>query len=303
MQKSAAMEWSDLKFFLAAVRAGSYTVASRQLKVNRTTVGRRIGALEAAVGQSLFEDTPLGHRPTPAGVRLLHAAEAIEKEIEAMMAQLAAPDGLPTSVRVAGSLGVVSEFLPEFAAFQRAHPAISIELLSELDPIGAVTYRRADLAIALIRTPPTRLTGLQVATLRQARYALRGSGDLPMIGWGDEVEAALPGGHWLAANRAEEGGQARGAPSCNSWPQLKQAVLAGLGSAELWCFVADRIAELDRLSPPDPRNDCPLWLLRHARTPPSASLTLLMDFLSSALPARIDRNTEKSYRSQKGLRG
>ncbi len=59
-----AMEWDDLKVFLAAVRTGSYTAAGRLLGINRTTVGRRIDALENALGVSLFQYTPNGPVPT-----------------------------------------------------------------------------------------------------------------------------------------------------------------------------------------------------------------------------------------------
>jgi len=75
------MEWSDLKIFLAAVRAGSYTAAGRQLGVNRTTVGRRIDALEAALGVELFRETPRGHEPSRDGEHLLAAATRIEREL------------------------------------------------------------------------------------------------------------------------------------------------------------------------------------------------------------------------------
>lgn len=46
-------DWNDLKAFLAVAREGSTLGAARSLRVNQTTVARRIEALEAAVGLKL----------------------------------------------------------------------------------------------------------------------------------------------------------------------------------------------------------------------------------------------------------
>lgn len=281
------MEWSDLEVFLAAVRTGSYTAAGRYLRVNRTTVGRRIEALEEALGQPLFEYTPGGPAPTRVGARLLAAAEVIESEISAMLGDIGAISQRSATVRIVSSAGLAAEFLPELAAFRRIRPDVPVELLAELDPLDAITHRRADLAIALVRTAPVRMAGVQVGTLSQAPYALRGAGALPALGWGHEFDTALPGGPWTAANPSGEAAQAAGLATCNTWPQLKQAVLAGLGSANLWCFAADAEPSLERLAAPDPRHDCPLWLLHRAKAPPSPDLSSLIAFLHDAIGARL----------------
>ncbi|MDE2437198.1 MAG: LysR family transcriptional regulator [Sphingomonadales bacterium] len=280
------MEWSDLEIFLAAVRTGSYTAAGRILDVNRTTVGRRVDALEKALGVPLFAQDPLGYAPTPAGVRLLAAAEAIESEVAAMLADIGGIGRQTAPIRIAGSGGIAAEFLPELAAFRRAHPEVPIDLLGELDPLDAVTRRRADLGLALVRSPPLRLAGLQVATLSQAVYGLRGRKHLPPLGWGYEFDAALPGGPWASANPAGEVAQAAALATCNNWPQMKHAVLVGLGKASLWCFAADAEPTLERLAPPDPRHECPLWLIHRAKAPPAPELTLLIGFLQNALKER-----------------
>ena len=282
------MEWSDLQVFLAAVRAGSYTAAGRQLDINRTTVGRRIDALEAALGQALFEETPRGPAPTAAGQRLLAAASAMEREVGAMLDTIGAQDRVSAPIRIAGSAGIAAEFLPELLAFHRDNPACPVELLGELDPLDAVTHRRADLALALVRVPPLRLAGVQVATLSQARFARHDlAPGAPPLGWGHEFDAALPGGHWAAANPMGEAAQRAGLAMFNSWPQLKQAVLAGFGSAVLWTFAAEAEPVLKQLAPPDPRHDCPLWLLHRTKAPPGPGLTRLITFLQRALSARL----------------
>lgn len=281
------MDWSDLEFFLAAVRTGSYTAAGRQLDVNRTTVGRRVDALERALGMPLFEQTPLGYVPTPAGARLLATAEAIEREVAAMTEDICAAGRRAAPVRIAGSGGIVAEFLPELAAFRQANPDVPIELLGELDPLAAVTQRRADLGLMLVRSLPLRITGVQVGMLSQALYGLRGGQNLPALGWGYEFDAALPNSPWASENPAGEAAQMAGLTTFNTWSQLKQAVLAGLGKASMWCFAADREPTLERLADPDPRHDCPLWLVHRAKAPPSPGLARMIAFLQDALGQRL----------------
>lgn len=45
-------DWNDLRFFLAVQRAGNLSAAARQLRVNQTTVGRGLEALEASLGRT-----------------------------------------------------------------------------------------------------------------------------------------------------------------------------------------------------------------------------------------------------------
>lgn len=280
------MEWSDLRIFLTAVRSGSYTAAAPLLGINRTTIGRRFAELEAALGVILFRETPGGHEPTAEGALLLETAARIEAEVEHLLRRLGQVPAVASPIRIASSAGLASEFLGELAAFQQRRPDVAIELLGALDPLAAVSERRADLAIALTRSPPRRLTGMEVGLLTQAPYARRDGARDRMLGWGHEMELALPG-QWTVANPVRPGSPAPGDASFNSWPALKQAVLAGLGRASLWCFAADAEPTLERLAPPDPRWSSSLWLLHRAAAPPTTAMTELMVFMAEAIRVRI----------------
>lgn len=283
------MEWSDLQKFLEAVRTGSYTAAGRQLGINRTTVGRRVEALERALGRSLFEEDSLGYRPTLTGARLLAAAEEIERQVLAMRRDIDDSSPRSTTIRIAGSGGIVVEFLPELARFRADNPDVQLELLNEIDALAAITERRADLSLELIPSPPLRLTGVQIALLSQATYRRVGATDLPPLGWGYEFNAVFPGGSWALANPVAEVAQQLGLMTFNSWPHLKQAVLAGLGSASLWCFSADCEPTLERVGDPDPHRNCPLWLLRRSQAPPSPSTIRLIEFLQDSISKRVNK--------------
>jgi len=72
------MEWDDLRLVLAVARERGLAGAARVLRVNHSTVFRRLNAAEADLGVQLFERLPTGYQPTEAGSRLIGAAERIE---------------------------------------------------------------------------------------------------------------------------------------------------------------------------------------------------------------------------------
>jgi len=54
------MDWDDLRFFYAIARAGSVRGAALKMKVNHSTVLRRISAFEKKLGVRLFDRLPTG---------------------------------------------------------------------------------------------------------------------------------------------------------------------------------------------------------------------------------------------------
>ena len=70
--------WDDVRVFLALFRARTLSRAAVRLGVNASTVGRRLDALEGALGARLFDRTPDGVAPTAATEHLLGHAERLE---------------------------------------------------------------------------------------------------------------------------------------------------------------------------------------------------------------------------------
>lgn len=76
--KSVFQNWSDVRVFLAVLRAGSTLAASKELGMAQPTVARRIEALEHTLGIILFERNTRGFHPTPDAQALIEAAEVLE---------------------------------------------------------------------------------------------------------------------------------------------------------------------------------------------------------------------------------
>ena len=66
-----AMDWDDVRVFLAVAREGSMRAAGRALGLSQPTIARRLAAFEAGFGgQALFDRLPEGVRLNAAGEQL-----------------------------------------------------------------------------------------------------------------------------------------------------------------------------------------------------------------------------------------
>lgn len=70
----------ELKYFVAAVEAGSFTEAAAQLYVSQAAVSRTIAALERRLGQRLLRRVPRGCQPTALGQTVLPQARRVLAE-------------------------------------------------------------------------------------------------------------------------------------------------------------------------------------------------------------------------------
>src|SRR5205823_12591851 len=77
-QWGSMFNWNDLVFFLELARQGRLMPAARRLKVDHTTVSRRISELEKDLAIKIFDRKPNGFVLTEDGHKLYQEAEKIE---------------------------------------------------------------------------------------------------------------------------------------------------------------------------------------------------------------------------------
>lgn len=149
----------DLLFLLELARTGRLVDAANRLGVEHTTVSRRIGALEKAVGRRLVHRAANRWLLTDDGERLLTQAETVESAMhEAAELRVSGRGGsLGGTVRAAAPDGfgctVVAQALAEL---QQAHPRLEIELTTATRRFD-VTYKDYDLSITLQQLTSRRL--------------------------------------------------------------------------------------------------------------------------------------------------
>ncbi|HET9933367.1 MAG TPA: LysR substrate-binding domain-containing protein, partial [Polyangiaceae bacterium] len=146
------MNWDDLRFFLALYRAGSYKAAARAQRVDATTVGRRVAALELALAVKLFTRGPERALPTAAGRALLARAERIEAEVLASRREIeSAEERVEGALRVTAGDGLVNYVLvPALPSLTRRYPELSLELRGETRALD-LGRSEADVALRLFR--------------------------------------------------------------------------------------------------------------------------------------------------------
>jgi DNA-binding transcriptional LysR family regulator len=75
------MDWNNLKFFLALAETGSLSRASEKLRVDHSTVARRIEMLERDLGVRLVERLSRAYRLTAEGEQVRDRAREVETGI------------------------------------------------------------------------------------------------------------------------------------------------------------------------------------------------------------------------------
>lgn len=245
--------WNDLVFFLELARQGRLMPAARRLKVDHTTVSRRISELEKDLAVKLFERKPDGFVLTEDGHRLLAIAEKMEVlGISVVETIRSAPSEVAGKVRLATMEGIASYYLTDkLVEFNILHPDILIELVTERHLIN-LTRREADVSISFVPPIGPRLSVRKAGTFRLGLFASpaylerRGApgaiADLTAHDFVDYVVdlVAIAKVHWLLDVVEPEHVVFRS----TSMAVQQNAVAAGLGIALLPLFSAKTDARL-----------------------------------------------------------
>ncbi len=281
--KSQATNWNDLRYVLAIAQGGTLAAAARRLRVDETTVARRLAAAEGTLDARLFERVDGAMRPTPAGETAIAHAERIEREMRALHGRVAGTDAaLAGTVRLTAVPIVINRLLvPALPALMAAHPLLRLELIAEPRNLS-LTKREADIALRLARP---RGGGTAVARrIGRLDYAVYGARDrdaeaLPWITYEQDMDE-LPQAQWIAA-------ATRGAPPptlmAADAETILAAVRAGLGKSLLPCAVAEREPGLRRLGDAAPVLSRELWLLVHADLRRLARVGAVIDWIEQTI--------------------
>jgi DNA-binding transcriptional LysR family regulator len=143
-------DWDLLRSFLAVARSGKLTLAARRLKVDHSTLSRRIVALETALKTKLFDKSLNGYTLTLEGERLLAQAERMESTVIGIQNDIAAENTeVSGSVRIGTPDGFGTSYLAaRIGALSARHPHLEIELVA-VPRSFSLSRREADIAIGL----------------------------------------------------------------------------------------------------------------------------------------------------------
>lgn len=175
MQDFNPLDWDDLKVFLHAARGGSLGSAAKRLRIDQSTVSRRIAHLESTLGIALFERLPSGLRVNEAGERLLCHAERIESAVIAMREDVQGGGSrMAGRVRLATMEGIASLYLASrFSRLRQQYPDLTIELLTSSQTVS-VNRREADLFLSFFMPSGLGMVSEKLGCFQLGLYGSRG---------------------------------------------------------------------------------------------------------------------------------
>jgi DNA-binding transcriptional LysR family regulator len=253
MPAQAELDWDDLRYFLEAARAQTLAGAARKLGIEHTTIGRRLAALERALGAALVLRGPDGLRLTPLGDRLLPIAEQIERTVHSL--RELAEQGV-SRVRLAVPSGFARLFAAGLGALRSQHPGLMLEIVSGARIVD-LEQSEADLAVRGAPVDDGDLIARRLcssgwslyaaASYLERRAAPESLDDLSghdLIGYHQSL-AQMPPARWLE----ERAGTASVVLRSREMTDMVAAASSGLGLAVLPCVLADAEPGLVRLTP------------------------------------------------------
>ncbi len=156
MQRLSDMDIRDLMYLEASAVAGTFTRAAKSLRINASTISRRVGRFEDELGLALFER---GH----AGVRLTNGGKAVLPHIRRALAELDAirhagdqnGNGIVGEIRLAVRMPPIGDPLRNLLfEWREKHPEVvlTVSEMNEWEIQTAVRERRIDVALMTSHT-------------------------------------------------------------------------------------------------------------------------------------------------------
>ncbi|MBE1162375.1 LysR family transcriptional regulator [Dyella acidiphila] len=281
------MEWSDLRVFLAVAREGTLGAAARRLGQTQPTMGRRLQALEQALGHQLFQRTKDGFVLTDEGSAVLAHVERMEEEALAFQRQLTGQEQqLDGMLRITSSDWFAEYLLtPLIADFAKQYPRVVIELLTD-SRFFSLSRREADLAF---RIQPFDEPDVVSRKLLRMPYGVYVATDHPVPAAGDGEGASLlvmniafggmPEVAWLQRMLP----RARVGFRSNARSVQARMCAKGAGVAVLPRPLGDAMAELQRIELGEEPPTRDIWVGYHRDMRRLARLRALMEMVVARL--------------------
>jgi DNA-binding transcriptional LysR family regulator len=182
------MDWDDLRIIAAIRDNGTFAGASTQLRIDETTVARRLARLQKTLGVTLFSAVDGFRKPTPQCDTILDHVEEIERHIAEIGVVGNTTPEATGRMRIATTNAVAAEILaPQTAQFLIRHPGLTLEYMLSGQKVNFSRWE-ADLAIRLLKPKKGNFTITRLAEFRMYMFEPRE----PMNAGGEPVVCAFP---------------------------------------------------------------------------------------------------------------
>lgn len=279
--------WDDIRCFVTAVRFGSLTEASQELRISTATIGRKIDKLEAAFGFKLLKRSTTGTILTEAGATILAYAEPGARQLMQIsrVARALRTGPLRVPIRISSTEPIIAEVLaPRIDGLLSAHPDLKIEFDVNTS-ISNLNSGEADIAIRLAEPKSDTLMVRKLPSIKLGLFCSSGylAGRSPSslslehekLLWLDSRYGSIPENIWIIERNLEASVRLRS----SSVRALHNAVLADAGIALLPIYSAESLG-LTRL--PDSNLNLPKrqpWLTFHRDTHSHKQMKIVRDWI------------------------
>lgn len=259
------VDWDQWRTLLATFRHGTYAGAAKSLRVDATTVGRRLSLLEKHLGYDLFMREKERLFPTRRCEALLTHIEAAAEALRGAEQQSASVErgAVWRDLRMTAPPFLMTNlFAPAIAALTYTH-RIRVELIGTASKVG-LARREADIAIRIedrswhLGLDSERIEADQVGMLGYAVYCGHGL-DPESLPWAGLIEqhGRNSGSDVMMTLAGREGFQYQ----AYHFETLREVTATGVARAMLPRIIGDRDPRLTDVS--DTVLEQPLWMLYH----------------------------------------
>ncbi len=163
--------WNDLESFLTLSRTGKLNLAAKKLKIESTTISRRILRLEQKLGTKLFFRSNNSYVCNDSGQKLIIYAERVESEIFSInQSFFNKSPNISGAVRIAVPEGLGVEIFTRYLKeFYELYPEIELELLADTKA-RSLLKREIDILITLSRPTKGKLIAWKLADYELRLY-------------------------------------------------------------------------------------------------------------------------------------
>lgn len=284
------MEWSDIKVFLQVVRDRTMSEATNSLRMDHSTISRRIARLEREAGVPLFERAGRRLAVTEEGMRLAEATEKLESIILREVMMLA-----ETRSHIAGRIrmGATEELGAHYLAARLAEIAGDHDEL-QLDRVAiprnlSLATREVDVVITMDRPSSgdlrfRKLVSFEFGVYGSSRHLERHEQprcptDLQRREWCGFIREMIQSAELDVGAHQELDVEPRFRTTTVT-AQLA-SVRSGATLAFLPCFVGDAHADLERLLPDRLHPSRDYLLAVHEDLADSPRVRTVMDAIAS----------------------
>ncbi len=274
-------DWEDLRHFVTLSETGTLSGAARRLKVDHATVGRRVAALERALGGTLVERRARRCVLTEAGRQVAALGDAMEVQahaVERVLRALHIP--LTGTVSVSAPPVFASHFLaPRMIHLRQMHPGLQLSLIGEA-ATASLSRGQADIAVRLSRPSEAGSFARQIGSMAFELYGApdylrdRDPAEWQFVAYDASLDA-VPQQAWLRRFAGSRPIVFR----ANDLASQMAAVRSGVGLGALPRFLAGTDPGLVRVE----RTEAiarPIWQAVHADLRRTPAVRAVMDFIS-----------------------